>query len=234
MFRLVILLLFPALVSCTATLPAGRQGGVIVNEDSQQVSGWVVIGHEVRTFQPCRDNVPHWLNGDSPALAEIMTEYNLALSDSLHYAPKFMILAGTSQPKSDAGFAHDYPASFRASQLVEVDPQGYCRNENIEVERPLPGERVGEALSVFGKARGSWYFEGDFPLLLTDAAGRVIARGFATAQDPWMTSDWVPFIGVLPNPEAHTGSWGWLILKKDNPSDRAELDDEVAIPVLLK
>ena len=232
MFRLIILLLLPVLASCAA-LPDGGQEGSFVSEDSQHVSGWVVIGHEVRSFQPCRDNLSHWLNGDSPALSEIMTAYNQTLPDSLHYAPKFMTLAGTSQPKSDAGFAQDYPATFRASQLVAVDPQGYCRNENIEVERPLPGERTGEALSVFGKARGAWYFEGDFPLLLTDAAGRVLARGFATAQDPWMTSDWVPFVGILPNPEVHTGSWGWLILKKDNPSDRVELDDAVAIPVLL-
>jgi hypothetical protein len=203
-------------------------------EDIQPVSGWVIIGHEVQSFQPCRDDEPLWLNGNSPGLPDIMAAYYQTRQESPPYAPLFMSLAGAYRPRSDAGFAYDYFASFSASQLLEVDPRGYCRNEIIEIERPLPGERIGDVIKVSGKAKGSWYFEGDFPLLLTDAAGRVLARGFATAQSDWMSADWVPFTGRVKVPKSHAPGWGWLGFKKDNPSDRPELDDAVAIPVFLE
>ncbi len=203
------------------------------SEGDRLEQGWVTIGHEVRSFLPCRQTAQRWLLGDSPALPEIMAAYPEVLPDSPPYSPLFMVLAGVSAPRPEDSFANDYGGTFRAGQLVEADPLGRCRSELIVVESPAPGERISAPFKVTGKARGSWYFEGDFPLLLTDAVERVLAQGFATAQSPWMTQEWVPFAGALDLQKSPAQGWGWLILKKDNPSDRPELDDAVAIPVLL-
>lgn len=203
-------------------------------EDERLEQGWVIIGHEVRSFLPCREKTQHWLLGDSPALPEIMAAYSQSRQDLPPYLPHFMVLAGVSASPPEDGFGNDYGAAFRAKHLVAADPQGHCRSELIVVDNPAPGTRIITPLKVTGKARGLWYFEGDFPLLLTDAMGRVLAKGFATAQGPWMTKDWVPFTGTLNIQKHQIQDWGWLILKKDNPSDRPELDDAVAIPVILK
>lgn len=204
------------------------------SEGSRLEQGWVTIGHEVRSFLPCREKAQRWLLGDSLALPEIMAVYQQTLADLPPYAPLFMVLTGVSAPRPEDGFGNDYGAAFRADKLLEADPRGYCRNELIVVESPAPGERIATLLKVTGKARGAWYFEGDFPLLLTDAAGQILGQGFATAQGPWMTKDWVSFTGILDVPKSHDQGWGWIILKKDNPNDRPELDDAVAIPILLE
>ena len=46
-------------------------------------------------------------------------------------------------------------------------------------------------------ARGHWFFEGSFPVMVVDWDGRIIATHFATAQDDWMTEDFVRFEGEI-------------------------------------
>jgi len=202
--------------------------------DSRLVSGWLTLGHEVRSFQACHDTEPLWLLGNSPALPEIKTAHSEALYLTPPYFPIFMMLSGVNASRPSDGFGSHYGAAFHANRLVEADPRGYCKNELIEVVNPVPGSEFSSQVTVSGHARGSWYFEGDFPLLLTDAMGQVLARGFATAQGPWMSSDWVPFSGTLQLPKKNNPDWGWIVFKKDNPSDKPELDASISIPVLLK
>ena len=108
-----------------------------------------------------------------------------------------------------------------------------AKKEMIQVEAPQPGEAVRSPLTVRGKARGPWYFEGDFPLILRDHRGEILARGIASANGEWMTDDFVPFEGRLEfvTPKQMAGD---LILQKDNPSDRRELDDSLIIPVQFR
>ncbi len=103
----------------------------------------------------------------------------------------------------------------------------------IRVETPQPGTVIRSPLTVRGEARGPWYFEGDFPLMLRDSGGNILARGFASAEGEWMTTDFVPFVGklVFAAPE---GMLGELILQKDNPSGRRELDDSLILPVRFR
>lgn len=101
----------------------------------------------------------------------------------------------------------------------------------IVLESPRPGEQVESPLEVTGQARGSWYFEGDFPVVLTDWDGRIIAETYATAQGPWMTTDFVPFTATVAFDRPDYGDYGFLILRKDNPSDLPEHDDALEIRV---
>jgi hypothetical protein len=194
-------------------------------------AGWVTIDPEGQAFKPCSKNADLWLQGDSPALGEIMAAYRLAAAGDPPYAPIFMVLAGTDQPPPREGVGPGYGAAFRAVRLVRVLPRGYCRNELIRVEVPAPRNRIASPLRVRGEARGYWYFEGDFPLILTDSSGRVIARGYATAKGPWMTRKFVPFEGSLEFSKPSSGGWGMLVFKKDNPTGLSEHDDALNVPV---
>ena len=61
----------------------------------------------------------------------------------------------------------------------------------IHVTTPASGELVTSPITITGEARGSWYFEGSFPVKLIDASGRILAQGPAKAQGDWMTSEFV-------------------------------------------
>ena len=120
-----------------------------------------------------------------------------------------------------------------------MDPASYTtvRGDTnvVRLESPLPGDTIRSPLTIRGEARGSWYFEGDFPLVLTDWDGRIIAEHYASAQGEWMTSDFVPFEGILdfevPEDVGAFSRRGSLILRKDNPSGLPENDDALEITV---
>ena len=48
-----------------------------------------------------------------------------------------------------------------------------------------------------------------------------------------MTKDFVPFTGTLSFTNPVEALRGRLIFRKDNPTDRPELDDSTAIPVVV-
>jgi hypothetical protein len=113
-------------------------------------------------------------------------------------------------------------------QQVQTVPAS--KDDLITVSSPLPGATITSPLIITGRARGTWYFEASFPVILKDAAGNILAQTPAQAQGDWMTADYVPFAATLQF-TAPAGGQGTLILKKDNPSGQPENDDELSIPV---
>ena len=201
--------------------------------DDRIRSGWFTFGHEVRSYLPCGGAGELWVMGQSPALSEIRSTYSGLLHGARNYAPLFMILAGHVVDPPDEGFGASYDGAFFAERLLDVKPTGNCRDTFITVATPAPGAVIESPLTIRGRARGSWFFEGDFPILLKDADGDVIARSFVTATEEWMTPEFVDFSGSLSFTKPKPGSRGTLVLVKDNPSDLAELDDSTAIPVFF-
>ena len=51
-----------------------------------------------------------------------------------------------------------------------------------------PGSEISSPLRITGEARGPWYFEASFPVVLTDGDGLIIAEGHGQAQGEWMTT----------------------------------------------
>jgi hypothetical protein len=108
----------------------------------------------------------------------------------------------------------------------------------IEVDAPVIDAKISSPLTISGKARGPWYFEASFPIVLTDWDGRIIAEGHAEAQSDWMTTEFVPFSATLTFTTPAAGdpakNRGTLILKKDNPSGDPARDQALEIPVEFK
>ncbi len=97
----------------------------------------------------------------------------------------------------------------------------------IMIDAPVPDEEVTSPITVSGKARGTWFFEGSFPIVIVNWDGLIIGEGYATAQSEWMTTEFVPFTGTVSYivPPNTPYDRGFIILKKDNPSGLPEYDD---------
>jgi len=103
------------------------------------------------------------------------------------------------------------------------------RNVNIRA-----GDIVSSPLTITGEARGYWFFEASFPIVITDWDGRIIAQHYATAEEDWMTEEFVPFEMTIEfeTPEQVTPiNRGTIILQRDNPSGLPENDAALEIPV---
>ena len=107
-------------------------------------------------------------------------------------------------------------------------------DDEITVTEPAAAGRITSPLRVRGTALGRWFSEGEVSLELRDEDGQTLARGFASAQGPWMVQGPVPFDGTLAFRTAGSGQKAWLVVKRNNPSDRRDLDREVRIPVILR
>jgi len=205
-----------------------------LGEAEQVLEGWVTIGHEVRSFRPCMRKTDLWLLGSSTALNEIMAAYREALPGAKPYTPMFMVIAGSYAALPAEGFGVQYEAAFFATQLLRAWPGGNCTGGYIVVDSPAAGALVTSPLKVRGAARGSWFFEGDFPLVLMDGRGKVVAKGFCTAKKEWMTDEFVPFEGTLEFKKPSAGDKGMLIFKRNNPTGLPEHDDALEVPVFFR
>ncbi|MFA6526537.1 MAG: Gmad2 immunoglobulin-like domain-containing protein [Candidatus Buchananbacteria bacterium] len=131
-----------------------------------------------------------------------------------------------------------YPRRCRAGNMTFTEDIGneLQKTDLIHLDSPRPGETITSPLTIIGQARGTWFFEASFPVILTDWDGKIIAQGIAQAKGDWMTTDFVPFEAALTfsiDPQAYSNK-GTLILKKDNPSGLPQNDDALEIPVLLQ
>lgn len=131
-----------------------------------------------------------------------------------------------------------YPRRCRAGNMTFTEDIGneLQKTDLIRLDSPRPGGIITSPLTITGQARGTWFFEASFPVILTDWDGKIIAQGIAQAKGDWMTTDFVPFEAALTfsiDPQAYSNK-GTLILKKDNPSGLPQNDDALEIPVLLQ
>ena len=127
---------------------------------------------------------------------------------------------------------------FGAPQPATPEDAGNAaqKADLIVLDSPRPNQTITSPLTVTGKARGYWFFEASFPVVLVDWDGRIIAQGIATAKGDWMTADFVPFEATLTfavDKNAYSNR-GALILKKDNPSGLPQNDDALEVPVVIK
>jgi hypothetical protein len=104
----------------------------------------------------------------------------------------------------------------------------------IRIDTPRPESTVSSPLTIRGVARGPWFFEASFPVILTDWDGRIIAEGSARAEGEWMTTEYVPFTAELVFvPDTRVSDRGALILRRSNPSGLPEHEEAFEITVFF-
>lgn len=124
-------------------------------------------------------------------------------------------------------------AILQSFQFTDQQSEFSKVTELIEIEKPLPNQDISSPLAIEGKARGMWYFEGDFPVELTDKDGNIIAETIATAQGKWMTEDFVPFKASLNYQNAPDDERGYLVFHRHNASGLPEHDMKYRLPVIF-
>ncbi len=132
---------------------------------------------------------------------------------------------GTSTPELSA------PNEVKPAQVKSAF-ENRPLDDLIQVTSPLPNQEITSPLVIEGKARGFWFFEASFPLMLADSRNSIIAKGIAAAKSDWMTEDFVPFSAKLEFTPDY-GKSGTLILRNDNPSELVENNREKRIPLLF-
>lgn len=121
-------------------------------------------------------------------------------------------------------------AVAQSLSFVEDTDNSVDASAMIRLDVPSEGATIASPLTVQGEARGTWYFEADFPVVLTDWDGRIIAETSAQADGAWMTEDFVSFSAELtfesPYSEGDPDYMrrGSLIVQKANPSGLPEND----------
>src|SRR5680860_268019 len=130
-----------------------------------------------------------------------------------------------------------YPRQCRYEDQIFVESVGneLEKTDLIRLDTPLPNQTISSPLVIKGQARGFWFFEASFPVILVDWDGKIIAQGLAKAKGDWMTTEFVPFEADLvftvdKNVYSNKGS---LILRKDNPSGLPQNDDVLEIPIVF-
>lgn len=136
-----------------------------------------------------------------------------------------------AKPKELASL-HIEPSPTASS--APIPPNQNPSHPLLQLESPLENQVVVSPLKISGQARGNWFFEETFPVVLTNWDGVIIAQGVATAEGDWMTQDFVPFTAELSFvADTTVSNRGSLILQKANPSGLSEYDDAYEISVFF-
>ncbi len=119
--------------------------------------------------------------------------------------------------------------------IDEIQAHIDSKKDLIVIDAQLRDIQVTSPLTVTGKARGTWYFEASFPIIVVDWDGKIIGQGIAEAKSDWMTEDFVPFKATVEFTVATDTPYrrGSIIFKRDNPSDLPQNDNALEIPVLF-
>jgi len=125
-------------------------------------------------------------------------------------------------------------------ECLKVEDEIAEEAEEIRINSPESQKEISSPLTVTGEARGTWYFEANFPVILTDWDGKIIAETYVQAEKDWMTENFVPFTSIVefesPYKEGDPDFMknGNLIFQKANPSGLSENDDALEIPIRFK
>jgi hypothetical protein len=85
------------------------------------------------------------------------------------------------------------------------------------------GDYITSPLVIKGEAKGSWFNEGSFPVILTDGDGLIIAETQTTVNSNWLTDDHINFEAYLEfeSPEYFKTN-GHLIFQNANQAETLE------------
>lgn len=130
------------------------------------------------------------------------------------------------------------PVVTKPDDTMAPEPAPAQKEGLITVYSPLPESTVSASpVSIKGKAVGNWFFEASAPVDIVNWDGLIIGQGYVTVDEGynWMTTDMVPFSGTVSYDASKLGAYkyGWIIVKKDNPSGEPQFDDSLEFKVLF-
>lgn len=104
---------------------------------------------------------------------------------------------------------------------------------SIVITSPNPDEQVSLPFRIEGEARGTWFFEGDFPFVILDENGTSIHSSFVSATADSMTEEFVPFFAEVTNLDWGNSQEGTILFLQANPADSPHHGEQEAWPILF-
>lgn len=128
------------------------------------------------------------------------------------------------------------PINSNPSLSPDVAPAQ--KEGKIIVSSPLPNATLTNSpFYIKGRAVGNWFFEASAPVEVVNWDGLIIGGGYISVDDgyDWMTTEFVPFSGSISYDASQLGpyKYGWIIMKKDNPSGEPQFDDSLEFKILF-
>lgn len=141
-------------------------------------------------------------------------------------------LAPIACQRKDAGTAEHRrdERSDMATPTPPAEPPA-ATPKPVLVDSPPRGALITTPVRVTGKARGSWFFEAEFPIRVLNAHDEMIGTGIARAQGDWQTSDYVPFEASIVFRAPPEDTTGFVVIEKSNPSGLPQNAAESRVPV---
>ena len=141
-------------------------------------------------------------------------------------------LAPTACQRKDAGTVERrrMEGSEMATPTPPAEPPA-ATPKPVLVDSPPRGALITTPVRVTGKARGSWFFEAEFPIRVLNAHDEMIGTGIARAQGDWQTSDYVPFEASIVFRAPPEDTTGFVVIEKSNPSGLPQNAAESRVPV---
>lgn len=130
------------------------------------------------------------------------------------------------------------PVKNPEKENMNPEPVPAQKEGKIVVLSPLPESTVSASPVVIkGQAVGNWFFEASAPVDIVNWDGLIIGQGYISVDQgyDWMTTDMVPFTGVINYDASQLGAYkyGWIIMRKDNPSGEPQFDDSLEFKILF-
>jgi hypothetical protein len=138
------------------------------------------------------------------------------------------------------------------TKAVPKNPSTATPNENTEQTAPVLAQKddmivvsspaIDSTISaspvvIKGRARGNWFFEASAPVEIVNWDGLIIGEGYISVDDgyDWMTTEYVPFTGTISYDASQIGvyNYGWIIMKKDNPSGEPQFDNSLEFKIFF-
>jgi hypothetical protein len=103
----------------------------------------------------------------------------------------------------------------------------------IIIDSPKPYQKVQVTIIIKGKAKGSFFFEGTFPIRIEDENGNLIVSDYIMTKENWMTENFVSFETHFYFEKGNLRK-GFIIFEKANPSGLLENKFEIRIPLYFE
>lgn len=128
------------------------------------------------------------------------------------------------------------PGEYRFTFIVKKGVAITYKNasaDKIVIDTPTPGAVTGKTFSIKGKARGNWYSEAVFPVLVLDMSGKTLTQVQAHADGEWMTEALSPWTANVTVPDSYTGA-ATIVVTNDNPSGDPSRDASASFPITIE
>ncbi len=112
----------------------------------------------------------------------------------------------------------------------EQNTKGF-ENDDLKLDTFKENDLLNNKEVIKGRMKGSYFFEGTFPIIVEDLNGNILGQTVTTITPNWQSEDLVPFETEEIIFDKKENNEGYLIFKNDNPSGLPEYEKIIKIKV---